>query len=110
MATQYCRHCHHPEDVHDIHGTGECGCGCIRLVAVDREAREARKRTWLVAVKMFVRNRWIESGEMRIKSGGAANAAAVGMRQARRDCLKPRTRVEQITIAITPVGRSRAGR
>lgn len=103
MSKVVCRHCYHPEELHHINGTGDCACGCIKLVPVDRAAREARKRTWLVVVKMFVKNRWIESGEMRIKSGGAANAAAIGVRQARRECLSPRTRVGPISIAITPV-------
>lgn len=100
MPKVTCRHCHHPEEVHNVNTTGECGCGCVKLVPIDWAARAQRKGTFLVVVKMFVRNRWIESGEMRIRSGGAANAAAVGIRQARRECLPPRKRVEQIGVTI----------
>jgi hypothetical protein len=103
MFKQVCRHCHHTEDVHNIQGTGECGCGCVKLVPVDRAAREARKRTWLVEVRMFVKNRWIESGTLRVKAMGASGAAALALREAKAKCLKPRTRVAQFTMTITPV-------
>jgi hypothetical protein len=108
MPKVVCRHCYHPEEVHNVNGTGECGCGCVRLVPIDREARERRKRTWLVEVRMFVKNRWIESGQLRVKAGSAAGAAAVAVRQARREQLKPRTRVGQVSLTITPVPRSAA--
>ena len=105
MPKQVCRHCYHPEDVHNINGTGDCGCGCIRLEPIDREAREARKRTWLVEVSMFVKNRWVESGQFRVRSQGAAGAAMAALRQAKRDHLRPRTRVAKFKIAIVPVRR-----
>jgi len=101
MPKQVCRHCYHPADVHDVRGTGECGSGCIRLVPIDYAAREARKRMWLVEVRVFVKNRWVESGELRIRAGSATGAAALGVREARRLHLKPRTRVEQVTLTIT---------
>jgi hypothetical protein len=103
MTKMRCRHCHHTEDVHNVQGTGECGCGCIRLVPVDLAAREARKRTWVVSVRMFVRNRWIESGEFRVRSQGAANASALALREAKRAHLARRTRVSAFTISIKPV-------
>ena len=103
MPKVVCRHCYHPEEVHNVEGKGECACGCVRLVPIDRAAREARKRTWLVEVRMFVKNRWIESGTLRIKAMTASGAAAIGVRQAKRDSLKPRTRVGQVVLTITPV-------
>ncbi len=110
MPRQVCRHCYHPEVVHNVNGTGECGCGCIRLVPIDREAREARKRTWLVQVSMFVKNRWVDSGQFKVKSQGAAGAAALALRQAKREHLKPRTRVAQFKITIDPVTHARRTR
>lgn len=106
MPKVVCRHCHHPEEVHNVNGSGDCGCGCIRLVPVDRQAREARKRTWIVRVRMLVKNRWIESGDFKVRSMGAANASALALRQARREHLKPRARVAQFTVSITPVRRA----
>ena len=73
-----CRHCYHPVEVHNVNETGECGCGCVRLVPIDYAAREARKRTWIAEVEMFVKNRWIASGTFRVRAGGAAGAAAAG--------------------------------
>ena len=70
---------------------------------IDRAAREARKRTWLVEVRMFVKDRWIEPGQLRVRAGSVAGAAAVAVREARRACLKPRTRVGQVSLTITPV-------
>ena len=103
MPKIVCRHCYHPEEVHHVNGTGDCACGCVRLVPIDREAREARKRTWLVTVRLFVKNRWIEPAPLRVRAGSAAGAAALGVRQARREHLKPRTRVGQIQLTIIPV-------
>ena len=109
MPKVVCRFCYHPEEVHRVNDTGECGCGCIKLVPIDRDARAARKRTWVVSVSLFVKNRWIESCEFRVRSIGVANAAALALRQAKRECLKPRTRVAQYRIAIVPVPQSRLG-
>ena len=103
MPKVVCRHCYHPEEVHAINGTGECGCGCVKLVPIDWDAREARKRTWIVSVSLFVKNRWIESGEFRVRSMAAAGAAALALRQAKRHHLKPRTQVAQFRLSIAPV-------
>ena len=106
MPKVVCRYCYHSEDVHAINGTGECGCGCIKLVPIDWAAKEARKRTWVVSISMFVKNRWIESGEFRVRSKGAAGAAALALRQAKRDHLKPRTRIGQFRLSIVAVSHS----
>ena len=103
-----CRHCYHPAEVHNVNEKGECGCGCVRLVPIDYAAREARKRTWIAEVEMFVKNRPIASGTFRVRAGGAAGAAAVALRQAKREHLKPRTRVAQFRISLTPVPKSAA--
>jgi hypothetical protein len=103
--TLKCRDCHHPEEVHDVNRRGECACGCVRLVPVDRAAREARKRTWVVEVRMFVRNRWIETGEFRVRAMAASGAAALAVRQARREHLRPYTRVARIEVTILTVTR-----
>ena len=57
------------------------------LRAEGSAAREARKRTFLVNVKFFVKNRWIESGQLRVKAMAAGGAAAIGIRQAKREHL-----------------------
>ena len=98
-----CRDCRHPQEVHDVNGKGECACGCVRLVPIDRAAREARKRTYLVEVKFFVKNRWIQSGQLRVKAMAVGGAAALGIRQAKREHLKPRTRVGQTVVQVTPI-------
>ena len=54
MMKVICRDCRHPEEVHNVDGKGTCACGCIRLTPIDRAAREARLRTWLVDVEFFV--------------------------------------------------------
>ena len=54
-------------------------------------------------VKFFVKNRWIESGALRVKAMAAGGAAAIGIRQAKRDHLKPRTRVVQTVVKVVPV-------
>jgi hypothetical protein len=58
---------------------------------------------FLVEVKFFVRNRWIESGQLRVKAMGTGGAAALGIRQARREHLKPRTRLAQAVVKVVPV-------
>lgn len=105
---QICRDCHHPEEVHNVNGKGECACGCIRLVPIDRAAREARQRTWLADVSFFVKNRWIDSPQQRVKAAGHAGASMKGIRAAKQATLKPRQRVEQVRLALIPVKGSRA--
>ena len=103
MPKVVCRYFYHPEDVHHVNDTGECGCGCVKLVPIDWRSRDARKRTWIVSVSMFVKNRWVGSGDFRVRSPGAAGAAALALRQAKRDHLKPRTRIAQFRVSIVPV-------
>ena len=100
MRVPYCKHCHHPAHRADC---GVDDCGCVRYEPRDLAAREARKRTFLVEVKFFVRNRWIESGQLRVKAMAAGGAAAIGMRQAKREHLKPQTRVAQTVVTVVPV-------
>jgi hypothetical protein len=70
---------------------------------IDRAAREARLRTWLVDVEFFVRNRWIAAPQQRVKAGGHGGAAMKGIRAAKQAALRPRQRVEQVRVTLTPV-------
>jgi len=103
MPRIICRHCHHPSEVHNTSGQGECACGCVRLVPIDFAAREARQRSWLVDVEFFAKNRWIAAPQQRIKAGGHGGAAMKGLRGAKVAVLRPRQRVEQIRLTITPI-------
>ena len=100
MRLPYCKHCKHPAHRADC---GVDDCGCVHYEGRDAAAREARKRTFLVEVRFFVRNRWIESPSLRVNAGAAGGAAAIGIRQAKREHLKPRTRVVQTIVTVTPV-------
>ena len=100
MRKPYCKHCNHPAHRADC---GVDDCGCVHYEPRDAAEREARKRTFLVEVKFFVRNRWVESGQLRVKAMAAGGAAAFGVRQAKREYLKPRTRVAQTFVTVVPV-------
>ena len=52
MRLPYCKHCNHPAHRADC---GVDDCGCVRYDPRDLAAREARKRTFLVDVKFFVK-------------------------------------------------------
>lgn len=104
MRLPYCRHCNHPAHRADC---GVDDCGCVRYEPRDLVAREARKRTFLVEVKFFVRNRWIESGQLRVKAMAAGGAAAIGIRQAKREHLQPQTRVQTVVKAVPVKGGGR---
>jgi hypothetical protein len=58
----------------------------------------------LVDVEFFVRNRWITS-QQRVKAGAYGGAAMKGIRAAKQAVLRPRQRVEQVKVTITPVRR-----
>jgi hypothetical protein len=100
MRQPFCKHCKHPAHRADC---GVDDCGCVRYEPRDLAAREARKRTFVVEVKFFVRNRWVESGVFKVKAFASAGAAATGIREAKREHLKPRTRVAQTIATIVPV-------
>ena len=73
-----------------------------------RAAREARQRTWLVDAEFFVRNRWIAAPQQRVKAGGHGGALMKGVRFAKQAVLRPRQRVEQVKVILTPVKGSAA--
>ena len=100
MRLPYCKHCNHPAHRADC---GVDDCGCIHYQPRDLAAREARKRTFLVQVRFFVRNRWVESEQLRVKAMAAGGAAAIGMRLAKREHLQPHTRVAQTVVTVVPV-------
>ena len=105
-----CRSCGHSPDAHTKSATNPLGdcvvCGCTRVKLPDPGARERRLRTWIVRVEFFVRNRWIAK-EVRVKAMGQAGAAMKAVREAKPLALKPRTRVAQVKVTVTPVPRSR---
>jgi hypothetical protein len=103
MAKIICRDCRHPQEVHDVDGRGTCACGCVRLTPIDRVAREARLRTWLVDVEFFVRNRRIAVHSSASRRGDTGGAAMKGIRAAKQAALRPRQRVEQVRVTLTPV-------
>jgi hypothetical protein len=96
----YCRHCHHSAHRADC---GVDDCGCIKYEPRDTAAREARKRSWLVDVQFFVKNRWIDATQQRVKAAGQGGAAMQGIRAAKGAVLRPRQRTEQVKVTITPV-------
>ena len=104
MGRPICRHCYHPQEVHDVNGRGECACGCVKLVPLDREAHQ---RTWLVDVEFFVRNRWIAAPQQRVRAQAYSGAAFKGVRAAKAAVLRPRQRVQQVRMMLTPVPSSR---
>ena len=85
MPMHVCRDCHHPEEVHNVNGRGECACGCTRLRPIDFEAREARNRQWIAEVRFFMKNRWVESGEFKVKALALGGATVTAVRQAKRE-------------------------
>ena len=103
MPKSICRDCHHPSEVHDVDGRGTCACGCVRLTPIDFAAREARQRTWLADVSFFVRNRWIAAPQQRVKAGGHGGAAMKAIRAGKQAVLRPRQRVDQVKLTLTPV-------
>ena len=86
-----------------MNAKGECACVCIRLRPIDFAAREARQRTFLADVQFYVRNRWIAAPQQRVKAAGYGGAAMKAVRAAKQAALRPRQRVEQVLITLTPV-------
>ena len=73
-----CKHCGHSADAHVENGCVVCGCE-VR----DPKLREARLRTWIGKVEMFVKNRWIVQ-EVRVKAMGHGGAAMNAVREGKR--------------------------
>ena len=67
-----------------------------------RPPREARGRMFLVQVAFLTRRGWSETFEVRVRAKGLAGAIWNGVRQARREHLKKRTRVQQ--ARVTAIG------
>jgi len=98
-----CRDCHHPAH------QGDCAfCGCARYVPVDLEAREKRKRLWIVEVSFLVRRGWTDTFELRVRALGLTGAVAKGVREARRTHLPRGTRVQQVRVGAIAVPRRQA--
>ena len=67
-----------------------------------RPPREARGRIFLVQVAFLTKRGWSETFEVRVRAKGLAGAIWHGVRQARRQNLKKRTRVQQ--ARVTAIG------
>jgi len=98
-----CRDCRHPQAVHNIDGMGTCACGCVRLTPIDPAAREARQRTWLVDAEFLTTRGWRKAPQQRVKAAGHGGALMKGVRAAKAAVLRPRQRVEQVRVTVTPV-------
>jgi hypothetical protein len=107
-----CKSCGHSADAHTKSATNPLGdcvvCGCCRLKLPDPAAREARLRDWIATVEFFVRNRWIKS-EVRVKALGQGGAVMRAVREGKQLALKPRTRVAQVRVTLTPVPKRKGG-
>jgi hypothetical protein len=67
-----------------------------------RPPRERRGRLFVVTVSFFTSRGWSASYDVRVRSQGLAGAIWKGVRQARREHMKSRTRVRQ--ARVTAVG------
>ena len=92
-----CRHCHHPEHHADC---AKNDCGCVHFEPVDPAAREARKRLWVVKAAFLTRHGWTTDVEVRVRAQTMTGAAMRGVQQARKQALKPRTRVAQARLTV----------
>ena len=63
-----------------------------------RAPRPEPGRMFVVHVAFFTRLGWSQTFEVRVRSKGLAGAIWRGVRQARREHLKPRTRVKQARV------------
>jgi hypothetical protein len=64
-----------------------------------RPPREPRGRLFIVTIAFFTKHGWTADYEVRVRSGGLAGAIWKGVRQARREHLRPRTRVKQARVS-----------
>jgi hypothetical protein len=77
-----------------------------REVSERRKAsREARKRFWLVRASFLTKRGWSVEKEVRIRAAGLVGATALGLREAKRTILEPRTRVQATRVQILPVAK-----
>jgi hypothetical protein len=98
-----CRDCRHMQEVHDVDGRGTCACGCVRLTPIDRAAREARLRSWLVDAEFLTVRGWRKAPQQRVRAGAHGGALMKGVRAAKLAALRPRQRVEQVKVTLTPM-------
>lgn len=93
----YCKHCHDPAH------RADCGCddcGCVRY---EPRPKRAPGRTWLVDVQFLTRSGWTPAPQQRVMAGGHGGAVMKGVREAKASMLRPRQRVEQVRLTLTPV-------
>jgi len=70
---------------------------------VPRPPRDLEKlRTWIVTAAFLVKNRWVEK-EVKVKAGGLVGALTKGVREAKLQAVKPRTRILQTKATLLPV-------
>jgi hypothetical protein len=79
----------------NLHGQDEPTPEMIRQPS---EMARHRKRQWVVQVAFFTRRGWSDTFEVRVRAKGLAGAIWHGVRNARREHLRPRTRVQQVRV------------
>jgi hypothetical protein len=85
----YCDFC----NACNLHGQDEPDPDMIR------PPREQRGRLFLVQVSFETTRGWSRTFEVRVRSQGLAGAIWKGVREARREHLRPRTRVKQARVS-----------
>lgn len=109
-----CQNCGHSADAHtkSINNPhGDCvSCGCARLRLRDAAAREARLRDWVATCEFFTTKRgWVKAPDVRVKAMGHGGALLRAVREGKRLVLKPRQRVAQVRVTLTPVPKRKGG-
>lgn len=67
---------------------------------MDRAAREARRRQFLVRAAFLVRGGWTRDVEVRVRAQTMTGAAMRGVQEARKLALRPRTRVNEARLVV----------
>jgi hypothetical protein len=88
----YCEFC----NTCNLHGQGD---PTPEMIA---KPREKTGRLFVVEVTFLTRRGWTETFTVRVKAKGLAGAIWGGVRQARRENLKPRTHVGQARVMAVP--------
>ena len=98
--TSTCSKCHHRSYCYfcnncSLHGQDDPSPEMIRQ-------RDDRRRQWVVQVAFLTRRGWSDPYDVRVRARGMAGAIWHGVRQARREHLKARTRVQQARVVVFP--------
>jgi len=112
-----CKHCGHAAYAHTqimdaagnpsnmAHGDGDCiACGCTHFEVKAKDPLAGRE--WIVQVEFYLKNKWVK-GEARVRAMGQVGAIAKGLREVKKDVVKPRARVAQIRITLIPISKKK---